>query len=74
MRLRYTGRAKDDIDIAFAWYEEQRYGLGFEFLVCVEASIGTILQMPKLYSKQHDNFRRALVRRFPFSTPLRKRR
>ncbi len=67
MRLRYTGRARDDLDIAFAWYEEQRYGLGFEFLVCVEASIETILQMPKLYARQHGIFRRALVRRFPFS-------
>ncbi len=67
MRLRYTGMARDDLDIAFAWYEEQRYGLGFEFLVCVEASIETILQTPKLYAKHHDTFRRALVRRFPFS-------
>ncbi len=67
MRLRYTVRAKDDLDIAFAWYEGQRHGLGFEFLDCVEAAIETILQMPKLYAKQHDPFRRVLVRRFPFS-------
>ena len=41
MRLRYTGRAKDDLDIAFEWYEWQRRGLGFEFLDCVEAAIET---------------------------------
>ena len=67
MRLSYTSRAKDDLEIAFAWYEEQRHWLGFEFLDCVEAAIDTIVQMPKLYPKQHKSFRRALVRRFPFS-------
>jgi len=51
MRLRYTDRAKDDLDIAFQWYEGQRHGLGFDFLDCVEATIETILQMPKLYAK-----------------------
>lgn len=67
MRLRYTDRAKNDLDITFEWYEDQRRGLGFEFLDCVEAAIESIQKMPKLYAIQHDHFRRALVRRFPFS-------
>ena len=67
MRLRYTNRAWNDLDIAFEWYEGQRRGLGFDFLDCVEAAIETIQQMPKLYAKHHEHFRRALVRRFPFS-------
>jgi len=67
MKLRYTGKAKDDLEIAFGWYEEQRLGLGFEFLDCVEAMIETIQEFPKLYAMHHDRFRRALVRRFPFS-------
>ncbi|MBC8466429.1 MAG: type II toxin-antitoxin system RelE/ParE family toxin [Deltaproteobacteria bacterium] len=67
MRLRYATRAKDDLDIAFEWYEGQRRGLGFEFLDCVEVAIETIQQMPKLFAKHHADFRRALVRRFPFS-------
>lgn len=61
MSLRYTAEAREDLDIAFEWYEGQRRGLGFEFLDCVEAAIETILQMPKLYAKQHDSFRRTLV-------------
>ena len=32
MILRYTDRSKDDVELAFAWYEKQRRGLGFEFL------------------------------------------
>lgn len=67
MKLRYTGRATEELGIAFAWYENQRRGLGFEFLDCVEAAIETILQMPRLYAEHHHHFRRALVRRFPFS-------
>jgi plasmid stabilization system protein ParE len=65
MRLRYSARAKDDLHIAFNWYETQRRGLGLEFLDCVEAAIESIQQMPKLYAKHHADFRRTLVRRFP---------
>lgn len=36
MNLSYTDRAKVDLELAFAWYEGQRRGLGFEFLDCVE--------------------------------------
>ncbi len=67
MRLRYTEQAKTDLNIAFAWYEQQRRGLGFEFLDCVEAVIETIQSMPEVYAYHHDHFRRALIRRFPFS-------
>ena len=67
MKVRYTERAKGDLQIAFQWYESQQRGLGLEFLNCVEAVIKTIQDMPKLYAKHHVNFRRALVRRFPFS-------
>jgi plasmid stabilization system protein ParE len=67
MRLRYTGRAREDVEIAFAWYEEQRHGLGLDFLHCMEAAIETIIRMPKMYAKHHSIFRRALVKRFPFS-------
>ena len=64
MKLRYTSKARIDLDIAFTWYESQRYGLGFEFLDCVEAAITTIIQMPQLYAKHHNDFRRVLTRRF----------
>jgi plasmid stabilization system protein ParE len=67
MRLRYTDQAKTDIESAFSWYEQQRRGLGFDFLGCVEVVIENIQQMPRLYATHHDQFRRALVRRFPFS-------
>jgi len=43
MILRYTDRAKDDIELAFEWYEKQKGGLGFDFLDCIEMSLPNIL-------------------------------
>ena len=70
MKLRYTDRAKDDIELAFAWYERQRRGLGFEFLDCVEASIKSISENPKIFMIYYSSFRGCIVRRFLFSILL----
>ena len=67
MRLQYTDRSKDDIDLAFRWYELQRRGLGFEFLDCIEISLNNIISFPEMYEISHSNFRRCVIRRFPFS-------
>ena len=62
----FTPEADEDIMEAYRWYETQEIGLGEEFLRCVEASIENIIRHPFLYQIEVDNFRRALVRRFPF--------
>jgi len=67
MKLRYTDRSKDDIELAFAWYERQRKGLGFEFLDCVEASVQNIINNPEMYQIRYSCFRGCPIRRFPFS-------
>ncbi|MGR3179044.1 MAG: type II toxin-antitoxin system RelE/ParE family toxin [Candidatus Anammoxibacter sp.] len=67
MILRYTDRSKDDVDLAFKWYEIQRTGLGFDFLDCVEMSLCNILSFPKMYVICYSNFRRCVIRRFPYS-------
>jgi len=67
MKLTYTDRAKDDIEIAFRWYEMQRHGLGFEFLDCIEASLSSIIRYPEMYENIYSDFRRCVIRRFPFS-------
>ena len=67
MKLQYTDRAKDDLELAFAWYERQRRGLGFEFLDCVENAVKSILDNPKMYRTYYSIFRGCVVRRFPFS-------
>ena len=67
MKLRYTDRAKDDIELAFAWYEIQRRGLGFEFLDCVELAVKSILENPEMYRIHYSIFKGCVIRRFPFS-------
>lgn len=67
MRLRYTDRARDDIELTFAWYERQRRGLGFEFLDCIENALKSIIDNPEMYRNHYLNFRGCVVRRFPFS-------
>ena len=67
MKLRYTDRAKDDLEIAFAWYERQRRGLGFDFLDCVEAALQNVIDNPEMYRKRYSNFRGCVIRRFPFT-------
>ncbi len=67
MKLRYTAGARDDIDLALAWYERQRRGLGLEFLDCVEAAIASVRDSPSMYPIRYSCFRCCVVRRFPFS-------
>ena len=61
MKLRYTGRAKGDIELAFAWYERQRRGLGFEFLDCVEIAVKLVLENPTTYKILYSNFRGSIT-------------
>ncbi len=67
MKLKYTDRAKDDLELAFVWYERQRRGLGFEFLDCVEISVKLILENPEIYRTFYSEFKGCVIRRFPFS-------
>jgi plasmid stabilization system protein ParE len=59
--------AEQDLADAYDWYEARRAGLGEEFLSCVDACIQGICRMPEIYAVVHDNYRRALVRRFPYA-------
>ncbi len=58
---------EQDVTEAYAWYASRMPGLGEEFLGCVDAVIQDILQMPDMYAVIYDNYRRCLVRRFPYS-------
>ncbi len=67
MKLLYTDRSKDDVEISFAWYERQRKGLGFEFLDSIEATLQNIRNNPKMYQIRYSRFRGCPIRWFPFS-------
>jgi plasmid stabilization system protein ParE len=65
-RVTFTAEADDDIAEAYNWYENREPGLGEDFLRCVEARVLTIRRHPHLYPVAVDEFRRALIRRFPY--------
>jgi plasmid stabilization system protein ParE len=58
---------QQDVEGAYGWYEDRRLGLGEEFLSCVDACIQTICRRPELHAKVYEEYRRALVRRFPYA-------
>lgn len=66
-RLIVAPEAEQDIDAAYAWYEVRRRGLGAEFLDCVDACVQVLLRWPLSHEIVHENYRRALVRRFPYA-------
>jgi len=51
---------------AYRWYEEQRAGLGSDFLLCVEEGLAKIRRGPEAYPVVHRDVRRMLIRRFPY--------
>ena len=65
-RLAIQPEAQSDLDQAYKWYENQRSGLGSEFIRCVEAVFERIRETPQLYPTVHKTVRQTLVKRFPY--------
>src|SRR5262245_38559591 len=59
--------AEQDLAEAYAWYEARRVGLGEDFLGRVDACIQAVVRNPELLPVVHENYRRSLVRRFPYA-------
>lgn len=62
----YTPEAANDVSEAYNWYECREPGLGEDFLRCIEACVNSIQRHPEMFPAAVDQFRRALIRRFPF--------
>jgi len=58
--------AEEELRHAVRWYEDQRAGLGAEFLGAVDAALAQIAEAPARYPVWMVNrrFRRMVVRRF----------
>lgn len=66
VEVRLRPEAEQDLADAATWYEEQRAGLGLEFLHEAQVVLSSIAERPLSYPLVHRESRRALVRRFPF--------
>ena len=62
-----TSLADEDVEAAFRWYEEQRAGIGLDFLNELQAAYARIAEGPYWYQDLGHGTRRALLRRFPFA-------
>jgi plasmid stabilization system protein ParE len=58
--------AEADLDQAYRWYEQQRPGLGRDFLLRVHDVFERIRRAPLAFAETHRTVRQALVRRFPY--------
>jgi plasmid stabilization system protein ParE len=58
--------AENDLSEAYSWYEQQRPGLGDDFLLRVEAAFDSIRYDSHTYACIFQNIRRKLIRHFPY--------
>ncbi len=58
--------AEEDLVSAFKWYENRRKGLGYDFLLQVEAGINFIARFPEIHPIEYKGTRKHLISRFPY--------
>ena len=61
----FEAAAQAEIAEAFAWYEQQSYGLGGDFLRMLAAAEEQLARNPQAFPPTRGRFRRILIRRFP---------
>lgn len=51
------------------WYEDERVGLGTEFLAAVDAALSSIGESPERFPMwaEHPQFRRHILKHFPYA-------
>ena len=65
-RLVVNPRAEQDAEEAALWYEKQHKGLGIEFIQAIDEGILSIQNNPHKFTVLRKDFRRVVLRRFPF--------
>ncbi len=59
--------AKAEAADAHNWYEQQRRGLGGEFLAAVESVLRAVQRAPGRFAPVHGEVRKARLARFPYA-------
>ncbi len=58
--------AEDDLKEAFSWYEDRRKGLGYDFLLQVDAGLRFIKRNPEIFKPEYKGARKHIIKRFPY--------
>lgn len=61
-----TAEAEEDFTEVKDWYDQQRRGLGQDFVLCVEEALERIRRIPQGAREVYPGVRRVVVRRFPY--------
>ena len=67
MRIHFLAVAREELDDAFAWYQRQSAGLGYEFLDELDRVVRRIKAYPESCAELTHGLRRGLLSRFPYS-------
>jgi toxin ParE1/3/4 len=65
--VRLLLEAADEFDAATDWYEAHELGLGSAFRTAVRSTFSAISENPRRFPHAVRDYRRAVVRRFPYS-------
>lgn len=66
MKVQLLAIAKQELDDAVAWYDEQSAGLGREFLDEIDRAVRRAAAFPRSCPEIEPDVRRSLVARFPY--------
>ena len=58
--------AELDLKETIDWYEEQRIGLGQDFLVHIDSAFYKLKNHPRLYAVVYKNVRTVLMKKYPY--------
>lgn len=64
--IEYAVEVREDIDSAYAWYEEQQSGLGERFLLAISDVVTRIQSSPEGFGRVRGDVRAGLARDFPY--------
>jgi plasmid stabilization system protein ParE len=67
LRALFRRAASADVEAALGWYENQRRGLGREFVAAVGAAVTRIEESPLAFPVVRRDIRRAVLQRFPYA-------
>jgi plasmid stabilization system protein ParE len=66
MNVRVLSLARQELEDAVAWYEEQGEGLGSRFLDAMDKAVRRVVAFPLSAPEIDPGFRRCLLTRFPY--------
>ena len=62
--------AEDDLKEAYAWYEDKRTGLGYDFLLQVDAGLNLIARNPNIHPIEYKETRKHLSQKVSIQNHL----